>query len=79
VSEVGLKKTQLDTPVLWVDLNLLESNIAYLAEYFERADVNWRPHVKGIKVPAIAHLVIASGAIGVTCAKLGEAETMAAG
>jgi D-serine deaminase-like pyridoxal phosphate-dependent protein len=78
VSEVGLKKTELDTPFLWVDLGLLESNITHLAGYFEAAGVNWRPHVKGIKVPAIAHQAIVSGAIGVTCAKLGEAEIMAA-
>ena len=78
MTEVGLKKTALDTPFLWVDLDLLEGNITYLAEYFEAAGVNWRPHVKGIKIPAIAHQAIASGAIGVTCAKLGEAEVMAA-
>jgi D-serine deaminase-like pyridoxal phosphate-dependent protein len=40
--------------------------------------VAWRPHTKGIKVPAIAHKLVAAGAIGVTCAKLGEAEVMAA-
>jgi D-serine deaminase-like pyridoxal phosphate-dependent protein len=78
MTEVSLKKTELDTPFLWVDLDLLESNITYLAEYFGAAGVHWRPHVKGIKVPAIAHQAIASGAIGVTCAKLGEAEVMAA-
>ena len=78
MSEIGLKKTELDTPVLWVDLDLLESNIASLAEHFRTAGVNWRPHTKGIKVPAIAHKAIAAGAIGVTCAKLGEAEVMAA-
>jgi len=78
MSEVGLKKTDLDTPVLWVDLDLLEQNIAYLAEYFRAAGVNWRPHVKGIKIPAIAHQAMAAGAIGVTCAKVGEAEVMAA-
>jgi D-serine deaminase-like pyridoxal phosphate-dependent protein len=78
VSEVGLKKIELDTPVLWVDLDRLESNITYLAGYFRAAGVNWRPHIKGIKVPAIAHKAIASGAIGVTCAGLGEAEIMAA-
>jgi D-serine deaminase-like pyridoxal phosphate-dependent protein len=76
--EVGFKLTDLDTPVLWADLDVLESNIAYLAEYLEAAGVSWRPHVKGIKVPAIAHKALAAGAIGVTCAKLGEAEVMAA-
>ena len=78
MSEIGLKKTKLDTPALWVDLDTLENNIAYLAGCFCAAGVHWRPHVKGIKVPAIAHQVLAAGAIGVTCAKLGEAEAMAA-
>jgi D-serine deaminase-like pyridoxal phosphate-dependent protein len=76
--EVGLKKSEMDTPVLWVDLEGLERNIASLAQHFRAAGVQWRPHTKGIKVPAIAHQAIAAGAIGVTCAKLGEAEVMAA-
>ena len=78
MSEISLKKTELDTPVLWVDLDLLESNIANLSKHFKAAGVNWRPHMKGIKIPAIAHKAIRAGAIGVTCAKLGEAEVMAA-
>ena len=78
MSEVGMKVGELDTPVLWVDLDLLESNIATLAGHFATAGVNWRPHTKGIKVPAIAQTAIAAGAIGITCAKLGEAELMAA-
>ena len=77
MSEIGLKKGQLDTPILWVDLDSLEKNIASLAAHFEAAGVQWRPHVKGIKVPAIAHRLIAAGAIGITCAKLSEAEVMA--
>ena len=78
MSEVGLRKTELDTPVLWVDLEQLERNITYLAGYFKAAGVGWRPHTKGVKVPAIAHQAIAAGAMGVTCAKLSEAEVMAA-
>ncbi len=78
MSEVGLRKEQLDTPSLWVDLDVLEANIAHLAGVFQAAGVGWRPHVKGIKVPAIAHKLLAAGALGVTCAKLGEAEVMAA-
>lgn len=78
MTEIDCRKSDLDTPVLWVDLDLLESNIAYMAGYFQAAGVSWRPHTKGIKVPAIAHQAIAAGAIGVTCAKLAEAEVMAA-
>src|SRR5262249_58973493 len=42
------------------------------------AKVGWRPHTKGIKIPALAHRLLQAGALGVTCAKLGEAEVMAA-
>jgi D-serine deaminase-like pyridoxal phosphate-dependent protein len=76
--QVGFRNTELDTPVLWVDLDALEGNITHLANYFRAAGVGWRPHTKGIKVPAIAHLALDAGALGVTCAKLGEAEVMAA-
>merc|ERR1712225_221148 len=38
----------------------------------------WRPHSKGFKSPEIAQRLIKAGAIGVTVAKLGEAEVMAA-
>lgn len=78
MSEVGKRKDDLDTPSLWVDLDKMENNIATLAAHFRSAGVDWRPHTKGIKVPAIAHKAVAAGAIGVTCAKLGEAEIMVA-
>ena len=77
MSIVGRQKAQLDTPALWVDLDLMEGNIHALARFFREAGVGWRPHTKGIKVPAIAHRLLAAGAIGVTCAKLSEAEVMA--
>ena len=71
-------KAALDTPALLVDLDALDANIARMAECFRRHGVNWRPHTKGIKVPQIAQRLIDAGAIGITCAKLGEAEMMAA-
>ena len=77
MNELGLHIDELDTPFLWVDLDQLAANIASLAAYFRAAGVAWRPHTKGMKVPEIAQRAIAAGAIGVTCAKLGEAEVMA--
>ena len=76
MTDIGRKKNELDTPVLWVDLDLLEHNLDHLTQHFATANVEWRPHIKGIKIPAIAHKMINAGAIGVTCAKLGEAEIM---
>src|SRR5690606_2463598 len=78
MSEIGLRKDQLDTPALWVDLDKMERNIAQIAAELRAAGVGWRPHTKGIKTPAIAHKLLQAGAHGVTCAKLSEAEVMAA-
>ena len=75
---IGCDKNELDTPALWVDLDIMERNIAKMGQFIQNAGINWRPHTKGIKIPAIAHKLLAAGAIGVTCAKLGEAEVMAA-
>jgi D-serine deaminase-like pyridoxal phosphate-dependent protein len=75
---IGRSKWDLDTPALLVDLDAMERNIARMATYFRQVPVGWRPHTKGVKVPAIAHQELRAGALGVTCAKLGEAEVMAA-
>ncbi len=75
---VGSKIEEVDTPVLAVELDILQRNIHKASEFFSRLGVSWRPHTKGQKVPAIAHMELEAGAIGITCAKLGEAEVMAA-
>jgi D-serine deaminase-like pyridoxal phosphate-dependent protein len=67
----------LDTPCLLVDLDAMERNIRRIVEYCRAHGVAWRPHAKSYKSSAIARKVVESGAIGVTCAKLGEAEVMA--
>src|SRR5262245_43014400 len=67
-------KRAVDTPSLMVDLDTLEANIARIAATCRQNGINWRPHTKGIKVPQIARKLIDAGAIGITCAKLGEAE-----
>jgi D-serine deaminase-like pyridoxal phosphate-dependent protein len=76
---VGESKWDLDTPALLVDIEALESNIQRMATFLEKAGVKWRPHTKGQKVPALAHKLLRAGAVGVTCAKLGEAEVLASG
>ncbi len=74
--KVGCYKDQLDTPILLIDLDIMESNIAKMVNYFSKVKAKLRPHTKTHKTPIIAHKQINSGAIGVTCAKLGEAEVM---
>jgi len=74
---IGRPVEELDTPALLIDLDAFEHNLAYLSSEIAAAGIAWRPHAKGHKCPAIAHKELAAGAIGVTCAKLGEAEVMA--
>lgn len=77
-SLIGCNKFDLDTPILCIDLDVMEANIAKMAGYMAERGKQWRPHAKCHKTPAIAHKQIAAGAIGVTCAKVSEAEVMAA-
>lgn len=78
LSAIGLPVEELDTPVLLLDLERFEQNIARMAGHFQSRGVAWRPHAKAFKTPAIAHQLRKAGAIGVTVAKVSEAEVMAA-
>lgn len=71
-----IHKDELETPALIVDLDIMEHNIAAMAEAARKCGVNLRPHVKTHKIPAIAHKQVAAGAVGICCATLGEAEVM---
>ncbi len=68
----------LETPVLLLDLDHFESNVQHMAAYCRDNGKEWRPHSKAHKCPAIAHIELANGACGITCAKLSEAEWMVA-
>jgi D-serine deaminase-like pyridoxal phosphate-dependent protein len=78
IPALGTPKGELDTPALCVDLDALESNIARVADVCRQHGVAWRPHAKSHKSPDIARRLMEAGAIGLTCAKLGEAEVFAA-
>src|SRR3954470_17141 len=66
----------LDTPALYVDLDALENNIARMQAQCGEWGVDLRPHVKTHKIPEIAQMQLDAGAIGITVAKLGEAEVL---
>src|SRR3954465_8402491 len=66
----------LDTPALYVDLDALENNIARMQAQCGEWGVDLRPHVKTHKIPEIAQQQLDEGAIGITVAKLGEAEVL---
>jgi D-serine deaminase-like pyridoxal phosphate-dependent protein len=79
LSPVGLPVSELDTPALLIDLESLDHNVEKMARHFKERGVAWRPHAKAFKCTAIAHRLRRAGAIGVTVAKVSEAEVMAAG
>jgi D-serine deaminase-like pyridoxal phosphate-dependent protein len=74
---IGRRWTELDTPVLLLDLDRLEANIERMAALARTHGVKLRPHVKTHKSIPIARMQIAAGAVGLTAAKLDEAEVFA--
>ncbi|HEX2570484.1 MAG TPA: DSD1 family PLP-dependent enzyme [Polyangia bacterium] len=87
----GQPLADIDTPALILDIAAAERNIRRMAEAHPGPHgaaagaghpghagrpVRLRPHVKTHKTPLLAHRQLAAGAIGVTCAKLGEVEIM---
>jgi D-serine deaminase-like pyridoxal phosphate-dependent protein len=72
-----MRLAEIDTPALLLDLDVVERNIATMAAFFAKQRANLRPHFKTPKCPEIAKLQLEAGAIGITCAKLGEAEVIA--
>jgi D-serine deaminase-like pyridoxal phosphate-dependent protein len=65
------------TPIVVIDLDVVERNIARAQALCDRAGVANRPHIKTHKSPLIAKLQRDAGARGFACQKLGEAEVMA--
>ncbi len=72
-------RAALNTPALVLDLATLDRNIARMASLAQARGVALRPHAKTHKSVDIARRQIAAGALGVCCAKLGEAEVLAEG
>lgn len=74
---VGNSLDVLDTPAMIVDLTLMEANIARLMGQFLEKNIHVRPHLKTVKSPVLAQMLLAAGAIGGCVAKVSEAEIMA--
>ena len=74
----GISKSDLDTPALCVDLDRMEKNISTMQASLKKFGLPSRPHAKTHKCAAIAKYQIATGSIGICCAKLSEAEAMVA-
>src|SRR5262245_12131271 len=69
--------TDLDTPVVTVDLDIMRDNIRRVQAHLSRYGIGNRPHIKTHKIPDIGKMQMAAGAVGITCQKLGEVEVFA--
>ena len=68
----------LSTPAVLVERPRLEANIRRMQAAATAAGIALRPHAKTHKSVLVARRQIEAGAIGICCAKLGEAEVFAA-
>jgi D-serine deaminase-like pyridoxal phosphate-dependent protein len=72
-------RASLNTPALILDIDALDRNIAAMADFAAKTGLALRPHAKTHKSVEVARRQIAAGAVGICCAKLGEAEALSAG
>jgi D-serine deaminase-like pyridoxal phosphate-dependent protein len=77
IPEPGTVVEQVDTPALLLDLDVLERNLDRMAAFATRTGKRVRPHAKTHKSPIVGRMQLERGAIGLCCAKLGEAEVLA--
>lgn len=70
---------ELDTPTLVIDIDALRQNLSRYQSYYDEHRIPLRPHIKTHKTLAISAMQMAKGAVGLTCQKIGEAETLVAG
>jgi D-serine deaminase-like pyridoxal phosphate-dependent protein len=73
-----MRIADLDTPALLIDVDVMERNLCRVAAYAREHGLRLRPHTKTHKIPALGRRQVELGAAGLTVAKVGEAEVMAA-
>ncbi|MBI3209903.1 MAG: alanine racemase [Candidatus Solibacter usitatus] len=71
-----MRISELETPAIVIDLDIMERNLQRVAGYAKENGLRLRPHTKTHKIPALARKQMDLGAVGVTVAKVGEAEVM---
>jgi D-serine deaminase-like pyridoxal phosphate-dependent protein len=69
---------ELRTPAVLVDETCVGRNIVRMQAAASSRGLRLRPHAKTHKSPELARRQIAGGAVGICCAKIGEAEVFAA-
>ena len=73
-----MRITDLDTPAIVIDLDIMERNLRSVADYARGHRLRLRPHTKTHKIPALGRRQIELGAAGLAVAKSTEAEVMLA-
>jgi 3-hydroxy-D-aspartate aldolase len=73
---IGMPIEQVSTPALVVDVEIMTKNMEMMANYLAKTKTQLRPHAKTHKTPAIGHMQMQAGAVGLCCATVGEAEVM---
>ena len=71
-----MKISGLATPALVLDVNILKANAAAMEKILAGTSLKLRPHYKSHKCAALAKWQMQNGAVGMTCAKLCEAEDL---
>lgn len=66
----------IETPALLVDLEAVERNLRSMTQFFSTQKAKLRPHFKNHRVLELAALQLQHGAVGITCARLWEAERL---
>jgi D-serine deaminase-like pyridoxal phosphate-dependent protein len=75
----GMPLEEVDTPALVVELDAFERNLERMQQAVAGRPVRVRSHAKTHKCAEIARRQVASGAVGVCCQKVSEAEAMVDG
>lgn len=73
---IGLHKIELNTPCLVIDYEKLKYNLRMMQQHGFKWGIGIRPHCKTHKCTQIARLQLEYGAIGISAAKLSEAEVL---
>ena len=69
--------TDLETPSVLIDLDIMAGNIQRMQAICNDHGLDFRPHTKTHKIPAIAQQQLEVGAVGIACQKVSEAEVFA--
>lgn len=72
-----MRIAQLETPALYLDLDTFDKNQKKMVDRLKKYNIDMYPHYKSTKCTTIAHMQIAAGAKGISCAKTDEAWDLA--